>query len=53
MGFWEAGPARIPLFPGVISAFALFLSNLLINRRLQHVSGGWPVWRQLLVHRRL
>jgi hypothetical protein len=41
------------LFPGVISMFALFLSNLYINHRLQRVAGGWPEWRQLLVHRRL
>jgi hypothetical protein len=43
--FWEAGPAHIPFFPRVISAFALFLSILLINCRLQRVAGGWPEWR--------
>jgi hypothetical protein len=52
MVFWEAGPARVHLFPEVISVFALFLSNLLVNRWLQRVAGGWPEWRQLLVHHR-
>jgi hypothetical protein len=42
MVFGEAGLAHILLFPGVTSAFALFLSNLIVNRRLQRVGGGWP-----------
>jgi hypothetical protein len=41
MVVWEAGPVRIPLFPGVISAFAHFFSNLLVNRRLRRVAGDW------------
>jgi hypothetical protein len=47
-GFWEADPACIPLFPRVISGFALFLSNLLVTRRLWRVAEGLPEWRQLL-----
>jgi hypothetical protein len=49
----ETCPTRIPLFPGVTLAFALLISNLLTNYRLQHAAWGWPEWRQLLVRRRL
>jgi hypothetical protein len=51
---WEACPARATLlFPGVILAFAISLSNPLVNRSLQCVAWGWPERRQLLVRRRL
>jgi hypothetical protein len=53
MVFWEACPARIPLFLGVIFTFALFLSSPLINHRLQRVAWDWPEWHQLLVHHRV